>query len=102
MFDFLESELNKYHVAPQRLPDAELYQKLLKDDSHISNLEGFYRALQTFLSLHKNGTYSMSEIVERLHGEDKYSATRNAIFRRIYARIYDAYEQYLFRFRRHD
>ena len=102
MFDFLESDLNKYHITPQRLPDAESYQKLLKDGGHIRNLEGFYCMLQTFLSLHKNGTYSMSEIVERLHGKDKYSATRNAIFQKIYARIYEAYEQYLFRTRQYD
>lgn len=102
MFDYFEAELKKYRIMPRRLPDVAIREQLLKNEKHAKNLDSFYRMLQSFLLLHKNGMYRMAEITERLRGEEKYVAIRNALFQRIYARIYNAYAQFLFKTRQYD
>ncbi len=58
--------------------------------------------LRTFLSLHKNGLYSDEDINKRLASEDVYATKRNALFLKIYKRIYQAYELLLYKTRQYD
>ena len=58
--------------------------------------------LKTFLLLHKNGLYSAEDIKKRLANDNTYTAKRNALFFKIYRRIYQAYEQFLYKTRRYD
>ena len=58
--------------------------------------------MQTFLSLHKNAQYSFEEIKSRLNSDDFYSTKRNSTFLKIYQRIYEAYERYLFNAHKYD
>ena len=58
--------------------------------------------LQTFLSLHKNGLYSDGDVEKRLASKDAYIARRNALFLKIYKRIYRAYKLLLYKTRQYD
>lgn len=102
MFDFLKTQLNARHVTPQRLSNSWIYENIIKDEKHFKNLDGFYRMVQTFLLLHKNGMYDLPNIKKRLSSGDKYNNTRNGIFYGLYEYIYEAYERLLFKTCRYD
>ncbi|MBO4855303.1 UvrD-helicase domain-containing protein [Candidatus Saccharibacteria bacterium] len=102
MFTFLEKELKKYRIIPQRRKDDELYYELCQNPTYRKEIESFYGMLQTFLSLHKNGLYSDEDIKKRLVSEDIYAAKRNALFLKIYQRIYQAYGSFLYKTHRYD
>ena len=95
IFDYLADQLERFRIHTRRRNDADVYREMNQDVNYTKELDGFYSMLQRFLSLHKNGLYSLADIEQRLKSKDVYSQHRNDLFLKIYQRIYCAYEKKL-------
>ena len=95
IFDYLADQLERFRIHARRRNDADVYREMNQDANYAKELDGFYSMLQRFLSLHKNGLYSLADIEQRLKSKDVYSQHRNDLFLKIYQRIYCAYEKKL-------
>ncbi len=102
LFSKLKTALNQFKIEFKRLPESDIFSKIIESSSYHEDYLAFLRQLQTFLSLHKNATYTKREVEKRVVTGDVYARHRAKLFLEIYLNIFDYYAEYLEENRKYD